>query len=83
MAVIANIVNNFSKNEIETKVYQFIVNFIKNNGSNEFIEEIINIIVNFSKKKDKSNLIKKNVEWFLPNNIWVLQKFTLFGFDYI
>jgi hypothetical protein len=59
LAVIANIVNNFSKNEIETKIYQFIVDFIKNNGSNEFIEEIINIIVNFSKKNDKSNLIIK------------------------
>ena len=59
LAVIANIVNNFSKSEIETKVYQFIVDFIKNNGSNEFVEEIINIIVNFSKKKDKSNLIIK------------------------
>jgi hypothetical protein len=59
LAVIANIVNNFNKNEIETKVYQFIVDFIKNNGSNEFVEEIINIIVNFSKKKDKSNLIIK------------------------
>jgi hypothetical protein len=59
LAVIANIVNNFNKNEIEIKIYQFIVDFIKNNGSNEFIEEIINIIVNFSKKKVKSNLIIK------------------------
>ena len=56
MSIIGNIIDNFNKKEIETKICEFIVDFIKNIGINEFIEKILFIIVKYSKKKDKSNL---------------------------
>ena len=61
MDIIANIINSFNIEEIETKVCEFIIDFIKNIGSKEFIEKIIYIIVNYSKKKIKSNLIKQMI----------------------
>ena len=59
MSIIANIIDNFNQEKIETKICEFIADFINNNRNNEFIEKIIFIIVKYSKKKNKSNLTKQ------------------------